>query len=479
MENIPITPGRTEFPVSFSQEAWLFMDEWARIHSFQLPASSFHVTVGFQVLGKLDIYALENALNEIVRRHLALQVAFLTAPSSSDRRKAVLNAAETGVVTGLYMQALRGVRRFSLGIEAVPNDGSREQEIARIIARESERPFDNERPPLLRGLLIRLADDEHLLVIVIHHLVADRWSLRLIEKELGILYASYATRQLCALPEPSLHFPDFAAWQKDGLRQTEACTLALAYWQNQWMLFHAGHISFADLPFALPAPRVHTMRTDMLRLVLDPSCSKRIRQFARQQAVTLYMLFFAAFAVLLQRFTGKSRLAIWANFANRIRPHTENAIGWFSNYNILGADLSTNPTGGELLQQVRRTTMQANAHQELPLAMMGPGARPFSDDVGEAFLNWLNITLDFASEADVRGLQNDTLGLVIRRTGIPAGHMRNQLRVDISDMSEGIGLSVLYTADRFTQQSMCMLLDQLHSITEKLQSSLGLPISQM
>jgi hypothetical protein len=120
MESIPTTPGRTEFPVSFRQEAWLFMDEWARMHSFQLPTSSFHVTIGFQVLGKLAKYALENALNEIVRRHLGLQVAFLTAHSSSDRSTTVLKAAKTGVVTGLYMQPLRGVQRLSLGIEAVP-----------------------------------------------------------------------------------------------------------------------------------------------------------------------------------------------------------------------------------------------------------------------------------------------------------------------------------------------------------------------
>jgi hypothetical protein len=93
-------------------------------------------------------------------------------------------------------------------------------------------------------------------------------------------------------PELSLHFPDFAAWQKDVLRQTKACTQALAYWQNRWMLFHAGHISFSDLPFALPAPSVHTMRTDMVRHILDSSCSEKIRQFARQQSVTVYMLFF-------------------------------------------------------------------------------------------------------------------------------------------------------------------------------------------
>jgi hypothetical protein len=327
--------------------------------------------LGLRLRGRLDRATLQHALNELVMRHPAFRVLFLESAhiSSEERERRLTAFGRTGIwEPGLYSQFVlqhveAPVREFDLSA----SDAAAQSEALEVqIRQEYGRRFEYWKPPLIRASLFRLGEAEHVLILVIDHIVCDGFSLPVIKRDLKRLYA-YFSGDSNALPEmPRLSFPEFVIWQN----RAAACSYFDAdvrYWRDRWAQFAGGRMAFHDFPFALP--RSHTpnfvFAADQLRFT--EADSEFIRAFARRSGVTLFIVFLAAFALALSKYTGKSAVAIWSHLANRTRPGAQDAVGYFINSHILGIDLSADVSGIELLDQARTVLHQALTHQEMPL----------------------------------------------------------------------------------------------------------------
>ncbi len=208
---------------------------------------------------------------------------------------------------------------------------------------EIQRPFDLTQGPLLRATLVRLADEEHVLLLTMHHIVSDGWSHGVFWRELAVLYDAFTTGQPSPLPALSIQYADFAHWQQQWL-QGEVLDTQLAYWKQQL----AG-VSTLQLPTDHPRPAVQTFRGARHVLTLSPTLTQALKTLSQQHGVTLFMTLLAAFQTLLHRYTGQDDIAVGSLIANRNRVELEGLIGFFVNTLVLRTDLSGDPSFRELL----------------------------------------------------------------------------------------------------------------------------------
>jgi amino acid adenylation domain-containing protein len=336
----PIRPGPRQgaVPVSVAQEHLWVLDQ-------VLPGTPFfNMLYAMRLLGPLDVAVLEHSVNEIIRRHEVLRTTFALV----DRQPVQVIAPSLSL--SLTMEDLR----------ALPAT-ERQDEVQRLAQAEVRKPFDLEQGPLLRGLLLRLGEQEHLLCVVMHHIISDGWSLGVLTHELAVLYAAFAAGDPSPLPPLPIQYGDFARWQRQW-QHSEARQAQLVYWRQQLR---------APLPvLALPTRRSQggalSFHTARQALVIPEALSAALTQLSRRAGSTLFMTLLAAFKVLLHSYTGETDLCVGTLVANRNRQETEGLIGLFTNTVILRTDLCGNPPFREVLQRVRATTLAAYANQDLP-----------------------------------------------------------------------------------------------------------------
>jgi non-ribosomal peptide synthetase component F len=341
------------FPASFAQQRLWFIDQLVPGNAF------YNVPTALRLTGSLKLSALEQTFNEIVRRHEALRTRF-------------------GMVEGQLVQAIptescANAPAVPLGNEAptltIPlpvvdlrelSAEERELQAKRLITEESVRPFDLATGPLIRLMLLKLDETEHILLLNLHHIICDDWSIGVLIRELSTIYTAFAQDQPSPLAELPLQYADFAHWQREWL-QGEELETQLAYWQK-----HLGGIPVLNLPSDRPKPTIQSYRGATKFLELPPSLSKALEKLSQQEGVTLFMTLLAAFQTLLYRYTQQEDIAVGSPIANRNRSEIEGLIGFFVNTLVLRTDLSGNPTFQELLDRVREITLGAYAHQDLP-----------------------------------------------------------------------------------------------------------------
>jgi hypothetical protein len=309
-------------------------------------APFFHMSYAVRLTGPLSVTVLVQSLNEIIRRHEALRTTF--AP-----------------VDGQLMQVIAPTLNVTLEMVdlcAVPT-GERESAAWRWARAEGQRPFDLAQGPLLRSSLLRLDEQEHILLLIMHHIISDGWTLGVLRHELAVLYDAYSVGDLSPLPVLPIQYADFAYWQRQWLH-SPAMQVQLAYWQQQLR---------NPLPvLKLPTDRPRTgeplrfLRTARQAVVLPRALSEALKSLGHREGSTLFMTLLAAFKILLYGYTGQEDLCVGSLIANRHRPETEELIGLFVNTVILRTDLRGNPRGREVLQRVRATALAAYAHQDLP-----------------------------------------------------------------------------------------------------------------
>jgi hypothetical protein len=293
-------------------------------------------------------------MTEVVRRHESLRTSF---PAEGGTARQVISdppPVEARVVD------LGGL-------------GAAEREArARLLAdEEARRPFDLARGPLWRVKLLKLGEEEHILLFIMHHIVSDAWSTGVLMREVAKLYAAFLHGQPSPLPELPVQYADFAAWQRRWL-QGETLERQLAYWREQL----AGAPPVLELPAARPRPAALGTRGESRPVVLPEESVEALRSLSRRAGVTLYMTLLAAFQTLLHRYSGEDEVVVGSPVANRTRAESEDLIGCFINTVALRGDLSGNPTFGELLGRVRETTLEAYAHQDLPFEMLVNALQP-------------------------------------------------------------------------------------------------------
>ncbi|HLE82982.1 MAG TPA: condensation domain-containing protein, partial [Thermoanaerobaculia bacterium] len=344
-------PRDRDLPLSFPQERIWFLHQLAP----ETVAYGFQFTVRFR--GVLAPAALERALTEIVRRHEVLRTTF---PARAGRPVQAIHPPFRVALPVVDLGALPAARR-----EAVARA---------LVARAIRRPFDLERLPLFRPALVRLGPGDHLFLQVEHHFVHDGWSLALYLRELLALYRAYAAGRPSSLPEPPIQYADFAAWQRRWMAG-ETLERELAFWRARLP---------RDLPpLELPAdrrrPRVHGFRGGALRVDMAPALYAAARAFARARGVTLFMTLLAAFEALLARTTGRREFLLGSGVANRRLRETEELIGMVVNTVVLPCRVDGRAPFLDLLERVRRTTLEVHEHQDLPFERLVEELQPERD----------------------------------------------------------------------------------------------------
>jgi amino acid adenylation domain-containing protein len=344
-------PRRTESgpaPLSFAQQRIWFLDQ------LEPENPLYNIHTGVELLGPLNVPVLQRSIAEILRRHEALRTTFTVI---DDRPVQVINK------NAIFKLPVNDLQEL--------DESQRPSKVSAWAEEDARRRFDLTKGPLLRANLLRLGETEHVLLLTIHHIISDGWSVGVFVRELAVLYEAYTAGRSSPLQELSIQYADFAAWQRDWL-QGGRLEEQLSYWKTQ--LSDAPPL--LELPTDRPRPPVQSYKGAHETLLLCESLSRSLKELSRREGATLFMTLLAAFSTLLYRYSGQRDILVGTPIANRNRAETENLIGFFVNTLIFRTRLSEQMTFRELLCQVRETALEAYAHQDLPFEKLVEELQP-------------------------------------------------------------------------------------------------------
>ncbi|MCP4663418.1 MAG: non-ribosomal peptide synthetase, partial [bacterium] len=349
-------PREPEPEPSLAQEPLWFFEQLAP------GTAAYNVSVPVRLQGGIEIAALDASMKEVMRRHQTLRSRF---EPRQGRPVVVLTPADRFHLPLVELRALAPAERKA--------------EAQRWLTRESRRPFDLARGPLLRALLLRLREDEHACLVTFHHIIIDGWSVGVLIHELTVLYHAFSQGLPSPLTEPPVQYADYAHWQRRWLKG-EALERQLGYWKRQL----AGAPPLLELPTDRPRGVARSFRGKLLPVTLGEELAGGLAALSRHRQATLYMTLLAAFATLLGRICGQRDVVVGSPIAGRNRKEIEDLIGFFVNTLLMRTDLSADssgdgPTFRRLLSAVRRTALDAYAHQDLPFDRLVEELQPQRD----------------------------------------------------------------------------------------------------
>ncbi|HEU4560885.1 MAG TPA: amino acid adenylation domain-containing protein [Longimicrobium sp.] len=432
-------------PLSFAQERLWFLDR------LQPESAFYNIPLGARLQGALHAPALERALGEIVRRHEVLRTVFRE-------------------VDGSPVQVIAPFGGFALPEEdlSVLHEAKREAEVRRRISDEAVRPFDLAAGPLFRAGLLRLDDEEHVLLLSMHHAVSDGWSMGVLFRELSALYAAYRDGGESPLPEPAVQYADYAVWQR-GVLRGEALERHLAFWRARL----AGVPTLLDLPIDRPRPAVQTFRGAQERITLPRVLVERLRAVGRSESATLHMVLLSAFQVLLSKYSGSEDVVVGTPVAGRTRHEVEALIGFFVNTLVLRTDLSGDPVFREVLRRVRDASLDAYEHQEVPFERLVEELHP-ERSLSHSPLVQVVFALDRAGRAG-----GDLAGLRLRIVGAEAQAAKFDLLLDLVEDDGGLWGALRYSADLFERSTAERMLVHLQRVLEQVAGDADLRLSRL
>ncbi|HYN84227.1 MAG TPA: condensation domain-containing protein, partial [Pyrinomonadaceae bacterium] len=428
----PVARG-DELPLSFAQQRLWFLNELTG------GDPAFNIFTPVRITGRLDAGALAESLNAVVARHESLRTVFSSAE-------------------GQPVQVILPRVRLSLPLTdlgALP-EAEREAEVRRLAADEARRLFDLAEGPLLRAALLRLGDDEHVLLLTMHHIVSDAWSMAILIEELSAFYTAFAEGRAPEPAELPIQYADFAVWQRAWLRG-EVLEAQLSYWKRQL----AGLPSEVKLPTDRPRPEAPTSRGAMHRIELAPELSHALRSLSRAEGVTLFTTVFAAFSVLLRHYTAQDDFAVGADVANRNRVETEGLIGFFVNQLVLRANLSGDPDFRELLRRAHETALDAYAHQDVPFEKLVNAVRP-ERGLNRSPLFNVKITLQNAPPAAL-----EVPGVTIAPLELPGQTSQLDLILALVERGDRLEAFFNYSTELFDEATVARMARCLTALLER------------
>lgn len=345
---IPRHSNNNSAPLSFGQQQLWFIDQ------LQPNNSAYNESLAICLKGQLNIVSLHQSLNEIVRRHEILRTTFTV---ESDQPVQVI-APSLNIALPLV-----DLRSLS------PDD--RETKVQQIATAEAGKPFDLAIGSLWRCTLLQLDEAENILLLTIHHIIFDGWSVGIIFRELSQIYTAFTIGKPSLLPELPIQYADFSIWQRQWL-QGEVLEKLLSYWKQQ--LNSAPPV--LQLPTDFPRPRIQNFHGATESFSLSPDLTEKLKNLSQQEGVTLFMILLAAFQTLLYRYTGQSDIVVGSPVANRNRKEVKELIGFFANTLALRTHVAGDISFRELLGRVRECTLSAYAHQELPFERLVEELQP-------------------------------------------------------------------------------------------------------
>ncbi|MBR8839675.1 MAG: amino acid adenylation domain-containing protein [Stigonema ocellatum SAG 48.90 = DSM 106950] len=457
---VPQLP-RDNPPLSFAQQRLWFLDQLVPNNPF------YNVPAAIRLVGLLNLGALEQTFNEIVRRHEALRTNFV-------------------IKEGQPIQVIAPTLKVSLPVidlQELPQ-AEREIEAQRLATQEAQRPFNLSTDSLLRVTVVRLDDAEHILLLNMHHIVSDGWSIGVLIGEIAALYTAFTNNEPSPLPELAVQYADFAHWQRESLQGVgdldlgcrnpvsqrsftpqSWCDRLLGYWQQQ-----LEGISMLNLPTDRQRPAVQSYRGARKFLQFPKNLSEALLTLGQQEGVTVFMTLLAAFQILLYRYTHQEDIVVGSPIANRNRSELEGLIGFFVNSLVLRTDLSGNPTFRELLSRVKEVALSAYAHQDLPFEKLVEELHP-ERNLNQNPLFQVVFALQNApmSELELPGLTLTPLQFDMETTRFDLEfHLWEQepqkgLWVD---SSEGISGFVIYSTDLFDDTTITRMLGHFQTLLE-------------
>ncbi|WP_035688107.1 condensation domain-containing protein, partial [Bradyrhizobium sp. Cp5.3] len=404
---------------SFAQQRLWFLAQ------LDAASTTYHVPLAWRLRGVLDRRAWQRSLDGLLARHEALRSIFV---ASEGKPRVELLPPEGP------LQVVEHDLRDRVDAEAA---------LVELCKEEARTPFDLARGPLIRGRLIRMSDEEHVVLLTQHHIVSDGWSLGVLVRELSELYRAFEAGQDDPLPPLAIQYPDYAAWQRHWL-SGERLSNQAQYWRNTL----SGAPARLALPTDRPRPARQLFAGARVAVVIDADLTRGLRRLSHRHGTTLFMTVLAAWAAVLSRLSGQDDIVIGVPSANRGRREIEELIGFFVNTLALRLDLSGEPSVAELLERTRRTALAAQEHQDLPfeqvVEIVQPPRHLDHTPLFQVMLAWENnATQSF-----------DLPGLSVEAVGNGYDQVKFDLELNLSEHGEVIAGTLGYATALFDQRTI-------------------------
>ena len=428
-------------PLSFPQERLWLLDQLAP------GSSSYNIPIGFRVTGPLNVPALEQSLNAIVQRHEALRTTFATLDGQTVQ---VISPALTLTI-------------LVVDVRDMP-ETQRETQALQLVIKEAQQPFNLSQGPLLRATLLQLGEEEHMLLLSVHHIVFDGWSAGVLFQELSALYEAFLTGKPKALPELPIQYVDFSVWQRQWL-QGEFLTSLLEYWKQQL----GGNLLVQQLPADHLRSAIQTRRSAAQTLVLSETLTRALKALSRREGITLFTTLLAAFNALLYSYTGQDDLFVCTPTANRNRTEAKALIGYFVNLLVLRTDLSGNPSFRELLSRTRKMTSGAYRHQDLPVRRLVDSLNLVHVPLSQVMFVLQNVPMQAL----------DLSGLTVSSLEIDNGTADFDLFLSMFESGENLSGVLKYNIDLFDHTTITLMLKQFQMLLESIVDNPDQPLSSL
>ena len=444
MDKLPRVPA--DVPTSAAQRRlWI-------LQKLEPESSAHNRPLGIRLKGKLDLKSLESSLNEIVRRHGALRTIF------PDRDGEPLQHVVPQLLLSMDTKVL----------ETLPF-GIREDEAERIAVEEANKPFDLTRGPLIRPVLLRMAGQEHLLLILMHHIVFDGWSENVFIQELQALYGAFAEGKESTLPELPLQYADFTLWQNQRLK--ERIDQELQYWRDNL----SGIPTVLQLPSDYPRSQRLNSQGATWSMMLEAPLTRQLKHLSRRENVTLFMTLLCGFQLLLSRYTGQDDILVGVPVAGRTLPQAEGLIGCFMNILVMRTRLFGNPSFAELLKRVRDTALQAYSRQETPSEKLVEELHP-----ARQMSRWPLFQVMFNLRNLPNGPVSQAAGIQLEPYPIRRGTIGGlDLSLEVKESGDGLSCNFNYAEELFRRQTIEQMGRAFRKLLEAAVASGHSPISQL
>ena len=425
-------PRNGELSLSFGQERLWFLNE------LEPNNPAYHIPIVLSLIGPLHVAALEQSINEILRRHEVLRTTFQT-------------------VNGQPVQFVNTHRSITLPVVDLRELPESEQgaKALKLTLEEANRPFNLARGPLFRSTLLRLGEEESRLLVTVHHIVFDGWSVGIFFRELSALYEAFCTGSTALLPDLLIQYADFARWQLQRL-QGEVIDQQLAYWKQQLR----GGSPLLELPTDRPRPTVQSYRGARRFLTLSRSLTAAIKALSEKAEATLFMTLLAAFQSLLHRYSGQDDISVGSPIAHRNQVETEALIGLFINTLVLRTELSGDPTFLELLRRVRETALGAYMNQDLPFEKLVSELRP------ERHLNRSPLFQVMFVLQNTPSKPPNLRDVTVCRSVFDRGTALYELTLELRESPDGLNGFIEYDTDLFDSDTIDRMGDHFQTLLE-------------
>jgi len=432
-------------PLSFAQEQLWFVDR------LQPGNTAYNIHAPARLTGRLDIAALEKSVGEIIRRHEILRTTFADVDEGP-------------------VQIIAPFVGFTLPVEdLVHGEGTpTETEAWRRANELAQRPFDLRSGPLIRATLLRLASEDHLLLVSMHHIVGDAWSVVVLYRELSALYESYRAKGDASLPTLPLQYADYAMRHRAQLREGSVAA-QLSYWRAHL----AGAPPLLAFPTDRPRPAAQTSDGALERAVWSPRLLEQLQAAGRSEGATLYMVLLAAFQIVLGKYADTVDVIVGSPITGRTCPEVERLIGLFVNTLVLRTDLSGDPSLREVLRRVYRTTLNAYEHPDVPFDMLVNDLRP-QRSLSHSPL----IQVTFALH-NGNALPKTLSDVTVERVSFERPAVRYDLSLFATPSKEGLVGGIAYRTELFDRRSIERLLAHYTKVLEQIATNLDTRLSNI